>query len=108
VDNANHLSRRGFIAATGAALATFVIARDTRAEEVLTEQDPTAVALGYYQDHTKVDTAKWSKKAGPDGEKQHCSTCALFNATSDGMGHCSIFPGKLVNGNGWCSAWVAR
>jgi hypothetical protein len=103
----NELTRRGFIAAAGCtALAPLIIAREAQAQEVLSQDDPTAVALGYYSDHTKVDTDKWSKKAGDSEGKQQCSTCSLFMAKEEGMGQCSIFPGKLVNANGWCSAWV--
>lgn len=73
----------------------------------LEESEPTAVALGYKHDATQVDTSKFPRyQAG-----QHCAVCTLFqpDASGDpGWGACSIFPGKLVNANGWCSAFVAK
>lgn len=73
----------------------------------LEESEPTAIALGYRHDATQVDTAKFPRyEAG-----QHCAVCALFQPDvggDQGWGACSIFPGKLVNANGWCSAFVAK
>jgi hypothetical protein len=101
------LSRRTLLKAGSAALATVVIARSAdAADEVLSASDPTAVALGYAEDASQVDVAKWPKKAA--GADQQCSNCVLFAATADGMGKCNIFPGKLVNANGWCSAWTGK
>jgi hypothetical protein len=90
-----------------AAAAGLIIARSATADmPALSESDATAVALGYVEDASAVDTAKWSKKAGPDGDKQMCSTCSLYQAQDDVWGGCSIFPGKKVKGAGWCNAWI--
>ena len=98
------LSRRSLLKAGSATLATLVIARSVEAEEELSPQDPTAVALGYVADASTVDAAKWPQKT--DGSQ--CSNCVLYAATDGGLGKCSIFPGKLVNANGWCSAWNGK
>ena len=70
----------------------------------LEESDGTAQALGYRHDASTVDASTYGRyQAG-----QMCSNCGLFQADAGeaGWGACSIFPGKLVNGEGWCSAYV--
>ena len=96
-----HLSRRSLLKAGTATMAGLIIARSASAQEELSASDPTAVALGYVPDASTVDKAKWPKKA----DDQNCSNCILFAAGDGGLGKCSIFPGKLVNAEGWCSAW---
>jgi len=79
----------------------------TAALTKLDESEPTAIALGYRHDATQVDTTKFPRyQAG-----QHCASCMLFQPDvggEAGWGACSIFPGKLVDANGWCSAFVAK
>ena len=70
------------------------------------ESDPTAKALGYLHDATAVDTGKYPNRATPEGQKQFCHNCKLYQAGADGWGGCSIFQNKLVKGEGWCSAWT--
>ena len=71
----------------------------------LDENDPVAKALGYRQDNTKVDAAKYPKRTA----SQHCAVCVQFKgAASDAWGGCNIFAGKQVNANGWCSAFAAK
>ncbi|MFT3906962.1 MAG: high-potential iron-sulfur protein [Steroidobacteraceae bacterium] len=67
--------------------------------------DPTAVALAYHEDATKVEAAKFpTYKAG-----QKCSTCAqLQGAPSAAWRPCTLFPQKLVSANGWCRVWVQK
>ena len=74
--------------------------------EKAAESDPVSVALGYRHDATSVDTQKYPNRATPEGQKQFCHNCKLYQAGADGWGGCSIFQGKLVNGEGWCSAWT--
>ena len=101
--NRRQLVKFGTTAAVG-----LIIARSTSAEGIaLSESDPTALALGYAEDADEVDTTRWTKKAGPDGETQKCSTCALYQAQDEVWGGCSIFPGKKVKGAGWCNAWIS-
>ena len=104
-DGRDH-SRRSFIALagiTGAALLAGVRAETARAADAphLTEADPTAKALGYVEDASKVDKAKFpSYKAGA-----HCATCNFFQGKAgDAYGPCQIFPGKAVAGKGWCAS----
>jgi hypothetical protein len=108
VKSTPEMTRRGILKAGGAALATIVIARTAHADEMVSPTDPAALALGYVEDATTVDVAKWPKKAGPGGENQKCSVCALYTDKGEGVGGCAIFPGKLVKGTGWCSGWTQK
>ena len=105
---ANTMNRRRFLATTGAAAGSLLIARFSHAQEILTEDDATAVAMGYAADHTTVDTSTWTKKAGPDGDQQQCTSCALYQAQDDEYGLCPIFAGKRVHATGWCNGWVPK
>lgn len=71
----------------------------------LSPDDPQAKALGYKHDAGEVDQSAYPRyEAG-----QLCSNCALFQGDEgDEWAGCSIFPGRAVNANGWCSAYVAR
>lgn len=70
----------------------------------LTEEDPMAMGLGYKKDTATVDAAKQPKHAAD----QSCAKCALFTATTDGVGTCTIFAGKQVSAKGWCTAWAKK
>lgn len=93
----------------GGLLALSAIPIQLLAQDAVAESDPLAQAMGYVQDATKADTVKFPKRAGEAGAKQFCHNCALFagDATS-ATAPCSIFQNKLVHGNGWCNAWVAK
>ncbi len=107
MSNKTVLNRRQLVKLGASAAGGLIIARSvTAGEEALSETDPTAVALGYVENAEMVDTTKWTKKAGPGGENQLCSTCSLYQPIDDVWGGCSIFPGKKVKGAGWCNAWI--
>ena len=99
-------SRRRFIKIGSAALAAAPLANvlfsgAAQAADALSEADPTAVALGYKADATKVP--KRTDKTA------FCSNCNLFSGKAGAAdGPCSIFGGKLVNAKGWCTAWVKK
>lgn len=76
---------------------------------MVSETDPQAKALGYVADASKVDTAKWPKRAGPEGAKQFCNNCLLYNEgkeSKEAQGPCRLFPGKAVAAKGWCNSWA--
>ena len=84
---------------------TAVMASQAMAQAKVDPKDPQAVALGYVEDTTKVDTKKYPKHANT----QKCNGCQLFTGKpADAAGPCSLFAGKQVAGNGWCSAWVKK
>lgn len=71
---------------------------------VLSESDPQAQSLGYVQNATGVDAAKYPRyKAG-----QACANCALYMGGDAAQGACSIFPGKAVKATGWCSVYAPK
>jgi len=71
----------------------------------VTPQDPTAVALSYFEDSGKVDAKKFpTYKAG-----QQCSNCLQSKgAAGDAWLACNLFPGKMVAAKGWCKVYVKR
>ena len=84
-----------------AGLSRQALAQPARLEEA----DPTAAALGYRHDASKVDKARFPKYAAG----QVCSSCALFQGkASEAWAPCAAFGGKLVAGKGWCSAWAKK
>ena len=97
------LPRRVFLmtlAASGTALAT-----SARAQAMVDEKDPQAVALGYVADAKRVDTKKFPKYAAG----QVCTNCALYQGkATDKAGGCPLFGAKQVAGPGWCSAWAKK
>jgi len=97
--------RNTLVASAAIPLAGIPIILRANSEKVA-ETDPTAVALGYRHDATTVDTKKYPNRATPEGQKQFCHNCKLYQVGADGWGGCSIFQAKQVNGEGWCSAWT--
>ncbi|MEO0997043.1 MAG: high-potential iron-sulfur protein [Pseudomonadota bacterium] len=104
------LTRRGLLGvALGAGVGTIVGVRHAQAETLelpkLAVDDPAAKALAYVHDASAVDAAEFPTKQ--DGAS--CSNCQLYSGTADAeWGPCSIYPGKLVNANGWCRTWVKK
>lgn len=107
----NNFSRRAFVKGTlmaGAALpAVGLLARSANAAglPLLDPSDPTAAALGFVTDSTKVDAA-----ANPTHKPtQKCGTCAQFQGKpTDAAAGCNIFAGKNVPSGGWCKVWAQK
>ncbi|MEO1244834.1 MAG: high-potential iron-sulfur protein [Pseudomonadota bacterium] len=70
----------------------------------LNDDDPQAKALAYVSDAGNVDTATQPRYE----EGQACANCALYMGGEDAMGPCSIFPGRLVHAEGWCSVYAPK
>lgn len=91
--------RRIFIQQLGTGVATLSLTVLTTTASgsdrpKLDPEDSTAKALGYVH-------------AAPNPSKR-CGECQLFKGSGNAeWGPCSVFPGKLVNKRGWCSAWSA-
>ena len=65
------------------------------AAEQVDPESPQAKALQYVH------------KSAKDG--QNCANCALIQgADGEAWRPCGIFPGKLVNSEGWCAAWAKK
>ena len=107
------LGRRQFLTmgtkASCGALALAAIPIHLLAQDAVAETEPLAQAMGYVADASKVDTAKFPKRAGEAGAQQFCHNCALYAGEADAeSAPCSIFQNRLVAGAGWCNAWVAK
>jgi len=61
--------------------------------------DPLAAGLKYTEDGASA------ARATPADD---CAGCMQYEDKGDGWGLCKIFPGKLVAGKGWCSAYVKK
>ena len=97
-------TRRRFIgrlvAAGAAASASRVYAQ---AGAHVDEADEPAIALGYKQDTTKVDAAKYPKH----GAAQHCGNCSFWQGKpDDAWAGCAMFGRKHVANAGWCQVWA--
>ena len=99
-------SRRQFImtlvpAGLALAAAPTAFAQPAKADE----NDAAAKGIGYKHDATKVDATKYPTYA----KGKVCSNCALYQGkATDAWAPCPILGGKLVDGNGWCAAYVKK
>ena len=106
--NNGHNTRRNFLKiAAGAAVTAATLSRVAQAADAphVAENDPMATGLGYKEDASKVDAAKFAMyKKGQD-----CGNCKFFQGPAKGgYAPCQIFSGKAVNEEGWCSAYNAK
>ncbi|MEO8804110.1 MAG: high-potential iron-sulfur protein [Rudaea sp.] len=109
-ENTN-LDRRRFFAlagtAVGTAAALSMLPRYVNAADLphlSIADDATAKALGYVEDATKVDKAKYpTYKVGED-----CSNCNFYKGGATGFGPCQLYPGKSVHSKGWCSGYAKK
>ncbi|MBV8853849.1 MAG: high-potential iron-sulfur protein [Sinobacteraceae bacterium] len=121
-----HLSRRCLLAIMGAAGGTAILgllaparigraanaapasqdpapaSQDAGTAPQVDEKDSLAVALGYVADAKRVDA-----KASPQYQQgASCSGCSWYQGKpTDATAPCTFFPGKRVNGQGWCRMW---
>ena len=103
------IARRQFMKLSAVAAAGYVVrpGSEAMAQDLpqLTEDDPVASSMRYTHDASTVDPAS---RANPAAE-QNCANCALVQgADGDAWRPCQIFPGKVVNANGWCSVWAPK
>ena len=105
------ISRRSIVKSgliAGALLPTVGLlsnAATAAALPLLDPSDPTAKALGFVSDASKVDT-----KTYPTFKPtQKCGTCAQFQGKAgDATAACTIFAGKSVPQGGWCQVWAQK
>lgn len=103
------IARRQFIQLSAVAAAGCLVRSGdgARAQDMprIEESDPIAQSLKYTHDAATVDPAM---RANP-AEVQNCANCALLQGNEgDQWRPCQIFPGKLVNVDGWCSVWAPK
>lgn len=67
--------------------------------------DPQAVALGYVENASQVDTKKYPQYA----PGSNCDNCLqLQGKPGNNYRPCTLFAGKLVAVSGWCTGWTAE
>ncbi len=95
-------NRREFIVQLSLGTGVLASSQAFAQAPMLSETDPTAAALGYKADSTKVDAKKFPKYAAG----QTCANCALYQGKAGAAsGPCQIFAGKEVAAKGWCASW---
>ena len=100
------VTRRRFVKTVGAATAAVTAGFSVRTSAAelprVNEDDPIAKTLSYVHDARSVDAAKRFSD-------RYCNNCALYAGSADAeWAKCSIFPGKVVAGQGWCNAWAPK
>lgn len=87
-------------------LGTLLASRTAMAADLpqVTEDDPIAIGLQYKHDASQAARAD---KAGTPADQQQCSNCQFAQGDGEWV-PCTIFPGKSVNANGWCTAWAPK
>lgn len=101
----NNQRRTLLFAAPAVALGLFSLRDAVAAPAKVTENDPTAQALGYKEDASKVDTAKFKNYV----KGSQCSGCNFYQGKpTDATAACTALGGKLVVSKGWCSAWAKK
>lgn len=91
--------------ATAPAAASVPAAATAGSLPMLDEKEASALALGYVEDAARADKVKFPNFVAGSG----CSNCGNYLGQSgDPAGGCKIFPGKRVNANGWCTAWLKK
>lgn len=102
------IARRQFIQLSAVAAAGCLArpGKEAVAQDMpkIEESDPIAQSLKYVHDASTVDPAS---RANPAAD-QNCANCALIQGDSGEWRPCQIFPGKLVNADGWCSVWAPK
>jgi High potential iron-sulfur protein len=98
--------RRIFVIRSTVGVATLAAAPlvVAMAGPVTDEKDPKAVALGYRDDATKIDAAKYPQYVAG----QTCVSCVNFQGKPGiAAGPCTHMP-KPVLAFGWCSAYAKK
>ena len=103
------IARRKFIQLSAVAAAGCLAgtSRKVVAGDVpkVSEDDPMAKGMRYTHDASTVDP---SSRPNPAAE-QTCANCALIQGEEGEQWlPCQIFPGKLVNADGWCQVWAPK
>lgn len=75
--------------------------------------DPMAKSVNFAVKHSDLKKADLKvEKQGVKFENQHCDGCMLYTSVGkkDGKesGKCSLFAGKLVHGESWCTSWAKK
>jgi High potential iron-sulfur protein len=99
------ISRREALRTLAGAAGVAVLPRQASAAERIDVKDPKAVAAGYVENASQVDSKKYSNYV----RGSTCANCLqLQGAGGADYRPCDFFQGKLVAVAGWCTAWTAE
>ena len=92
-------------------LVGFGTARAAAPANAVAADDATAVALKYHANAAESERVAAARPGLPP-EEQHCANCQFMQADAAGATDewkgCQLFPGKLINVNGWCASWTLK
>jgi hypothetical protein len=96
--------RRTFIIQAALAAGSLGCAGVSRAAvKKIDESEPKAKSLGYRNDTTQVDRARFPKHS----PSEKCNGCMAWLGTkSDAWAECDLLPDRSVAAVGWCSSYV--
>ncbi len=77
-------------------------------ESPVSESDPVAQAIGYKANVKDIDFKKYPKRKEAAHKNDFCKSCALYTASNDSWGKCSMLTKGVVAANGWCGSWSKR
>ena len=98
-------SRRQFILLSATGATALLFNSKVQAQTMVSPSDPQATALGFVDDASKVNKAKYPQYAAG----QHCGSCVLYQgAAGSANGPCVLFPVKHVPSNGWCYGYTKK
>jgi hypothetical protein len=103
------VTRRTLVKTLGVAAAVTALLPPRRSQAAepphLDVKDPAAAKLGYVENASQVDLKKYPAYV----KGSVCDNCLLLQGNSGPHYRpCSLFPGKLVSVDGWCSGWSAE
>jgi hypothetical protein len=103
--NRRHFFKTVGLAAGGIAVLQLLPKNSAAANDLphLEESESMGMMMGYKEDTTKVDPAKY-----PDHKnEQTCLNCKAWQGTqTDDYAGCRVFSGKSVAAKGWCQVWA--
>ena len=104
-------NRRRFIRTVGSTVGALALGEAApcvvRAADLphVSISDPTALALHYTEDASKIDVAKNPTHIAGT----HCANCKLYQGSAGAAyGPCQLFPGKAVSSKGWCMGYQKK
>lgn len=99
-------SRRTFVITLAWLASGLPLMSEAHADDgTIAESDPTAEALGYKADATKVDKAKYSTYVSGDT----CANCQFYQGQATApSAPCPLLAGKAVSGKGWCKGYARK
>lgn len=76
-------------------------------------KEPMAKSVNYVVKKSEVTKADLKvEKQGVKFEQQNCAGCMLYTSAGKKQGaeagNCTLFPGKLVHGDAWCTSWAKK